>query len=187
MDDRIGRILSVLEAKGRLSDTIVLFTSDHGLALGSHGLLGKQNLYEHSMRSPAILAGPGVPAGSRVGALAYLFDLTATVGDLCGVAPPEGNEGRSLAAVMRGHEQNVRESLLLVYKDVQRALVTDGWKLIDYPQVGRMQIFDLAADAAEQHDRSGVTEEAMRVASLRDQLAATLKQARSFSPATARE
>jgi len=187
MDDRIGRILSVLEAKGRLSDTIVLFTSDHGLALGSHGLLGKQNLYEHSMRSPAILAGPGVPAGSRVGALAYLFDLTATVGDLCGVAPPEGNEGRSLAAVMRGHEQDVRESLLLAYKDVQRALVTDGWKLIDYPQAGRVQLFDLAADAAEQHDRSGVAEEAQRLAALRDQLAAALVQARSFSPATTRE
>jgi len=59
MDDRIGRILAALEAKGRLSDTIVLFTSDHGLALGSHGLLGKQNLYEHSMRSPAIPRRPG--------------------------------------------------------------------------------------------------------------------------------
>jgi arylsulfatase A-like enzyme len=88
---------------------------------------------------------------------------------------------------MRGHEQDVRESLLLAYKDVQRALVTDGWKLIDYPQAGRVQLFDLAADAAEQHDRSGVAEEAQRLAALRDQLAAALVQARSFSPATARE
>ncbi|MFM8953420.1 MAG: hypothetical protein ACKOOF_10235 [Planctomycetaceae bacterium] len=72
-------------------------------------------------------------------------------------------------------------------QDVQRALVTDGWKLIDYPQAGRVQLFDLAADAAEQHDRSGVADAAQRLAALRDQLAAALVQARTFSPATTRE
>ncbi|MFM7292610.1 MAG: sulfatase-like hydrolase/transferase [Planctomycetia bacterium] len=170
MDDRIGRILAALEAKGRLADTIVLFTSDHGLAIGSHGLLGKQNLYEHSMRSPAILAGPGVPAGKRCAALAYLFDLTATAGDLCGVEPPEGNEGRSLVPVLRGEKPGIRESLLLAYRDVQRAIVTPDWKLVDYPHAGRTQLFDLAADPAEMHDRSGDPAAAMRLADLRTRL-----------------
>lgn len=184
MDDRIGRIVRALEEKGRLADTIILFTSDHGLALGSHGLLGKQNLYEHSMRSPAILAGPGVPAGTRVEALAYLFDLTATVGDLAGVNPPEGNEGRSLTAVMRGKEPRIRDALLLAYKNVQRALVTPDWKFIDYPQAGRVQLFDLATDPAERHDLSGEVAEATRLASLRDRLAAALLHARSVSSAS---
>ena len=78
MDAQIGRVIASLADTGRLDDTLILFTSDHGLALGSHGLLGKQNLYEHSMRSPAVIAGPGVPAGKRLDALCYLFDLTAT-------------------------------------------------------------------------------------------------------------
>jgi len=69
MDAEIGRILAALEAAGRLDDTIVLFTSDHGLAIGSHGLLGKQNLYEHSMRAPAVIAGPGVTANTTITAL----------------------------------------------------------------------------------------------------------------------
>lgn len=177
MDARIGRVLAALEAKGRLADTIVLFTSDHGLALGSHGLLGKQNLYEHSMRSPAILAGPGVPAGGRVAALAYLFDLMATVGDLARVAPPAGNEGRSLMAVMRGERPAVRDTLLLAYRDVQRALVTSDWKLITYPRVERTQLFALSADPLEVHDLGAAPGEGPRLASLRERLAVAQREA----------
>jgi arylsulfatase A-like enzyme len=177
MDARIGRVVAALEAKGRLADTLILFTSDQGLAIGSHGLLGKQNLYEHSTRAPAILAGPGVPAGKRVDALAYLFDLTATVGDLATVAPPEGDEGRSLGPVIRGEKDAVRDSLLLAYKDVQRAFVTPDWKLIAYPQVGRFQLFNLARDADETDDRSNDPAQAGRLAELKARLAAAQKAA----------
>jgi arylsulfatase A-like enzyme len=177
MDARIGRVVAALEAKGRLADTLILFTSDQGLAIGSHGLLGKQNLYEHSTRAPAILAGPGVPAGKRVDALAYLFDLTATVGDLATVAPPEGDEGRSLGPVIRGEKDAVRDSLLLAYKDVQRAFVTPDWKLIAYPQVGRFQLFNLARDADETDDRSNDPAQAGRLAELKARLATAQKAA----------
>ncbi|MFM8635780.1 MAG: sulfatase-like hydrolase/transferase [Planctomycetia bacterium] len=176
MDDRIGRILAALEAKGRLADTIVLFTSDHGLAIGSHGLIGKQNLYEHSMRSPAILAGPGVPAGRRIASLAYLFDLTATVGDLCGLTPPEANEGVSLAPVLRNETPGVRESLLLAYRDLQRAIVTPDWKLIEYPRAGRTQLFDVVTDPSEIHDHAGDEDEATRLVALRGRLAASQRE-----------
>ena len=152
LDAQVGRVLAALAAKGRLADTIIVFTSDHGLALGSHGLLGKQNLYEHSMRVPAVVAGPGVPAGRRVDALCYLFDLRATVGELAGVSPPAGTEGRSLVPVVRGDARAGREELLLAYRDVQRALVTPRWKLIDYPRLGRRQLFDLDADPEECRD-----------------------------------
>ncbi len=152
MDAELGRVLAALERQGRLADTIVLFAADQGLALGSHGLLGKQNLYEHSMRSPVVLAGPGVPAGRRLDALAYLFDVTATVGDLAGVPPPAANEGTSLVPVLRGDRAAGRESLLLAYKDVQRAVVTPDWKLIRYPQAGKTQVFRLAGDPDERHD-----------------------------------
>jgi arylsulfatase A-like enzyme len=175
MDARIGRVVAALEAKGRLDDTLILFTSDQGLAIGSHGLLGKQNLYEHSTRAPAILAGSGVPAGQRIDALAYLFDLTATVGDLAGVPPPDRSEGKSLVPVMRGEKAMIRESLLLAYKDVQRAFVTPDWKIIDYPQVGRFQLFDVARDADEIDDRSNDPAQAERLAELKAGLAAAQK------------
>src|SRR5262249_50006945 len=65
LDAEVGRIMRTLKDTGRDKNTVVIFTSDHGLAIGSHGLLGKQNLYEHSMRPPLILSGHGIPVGKR--------------------------------------------------------------------------------------------------------------------------
>jgi len=177
MDAQIARVIAALEAKGRLDDTIILFTSDHGLALGSHGLLGKQNLYEHSMRPPAVIVGPGVPAGTRTDALCYLYDLTATVGDLAGVPAPEASEGKSLAPVLRGIQPAIRDELLLAYRDVQRALVTPEWKLIEYPQAGKTQIFHLKADPDEQTDRADEPAETDRRADLEARLQAARQAA----------
>ena len=93
LDEQVGRILTALELSGHADDTIIIYASDHGLALGSHGLLGKQSLYEHSMRSPLILAGPGIPAGRSTAAFTYLFDLFPTICALAGVKPPAGLAG----------------------------------------------------------------------------------------------
>jgi len=177
MDAQIGRVIAALEAKERLDDTIILFTSDHGLALGSHGLLGKQNLYEHSIRPPAVLAGPGVPAGNRTDALCYLYDVTATVGDLAGVPAPNMSEGKSLVPVLRGMQPAIRDELLLAYRDVQRALVTPQWKLIEYPQAGTRQLFDLKDDPDEQADRADEPAEAGRRADLEARLRAAQQAA----------
>ncbi len=176
MDAEISRVLAALEKKGRLADTIVLFAADQGLALGSHGLLGKQNLYEHSMRAPVVLAGPGVPDGNRVDALAYLFDVTATVGDLAGVPPPAASEGQSLVPVLRGERATGRESLLLAYKNVQRAVVTPEWKLIHYPKAKKTQVFRLASDPGEQHDLAGDPAHAESRRDLEGALAAAQRQ-----------
>ncbi len=174
MDVQIARVIAALEAKGRLDDTIILFTSDHGLALGSHGLLGKQNLYEHSMRSPAVIAGPGVPAGKRTDALCYLYDLTATVGDLAGVPAPQKSEGKSLVPVLRDQQSRIRDELLLSYRDVQRALVTPEWKLIEYPVARKTQLFHLGQDPDERVNLADDPAEAGR----RTDLDARLKAAR---------
>jgi len=162
LDAEVGRMTAVLERRGRLDDTLVLFVSDQGLALGSHGLLGKQNLYEHSMRAPAILAGPGVPAGRREGALCLLPDVVATAGELAGVPAPAGSEARSLLPVLRGERSAVRDGLLLAYRDLQRAIVTPDWKLIRYPAAGREQLFDLRADPLEMRDLAADPAEAGR-------------------------
>jgi arylsulfatase A-like enzyme len=86
IDHHIGRIVKTLEDLGELDNTIIVFTSDHGLAIGSHGLFGKQSLYQHSMNSPLIFAGPGIPKGQS-DALAYLFDLFPTTVDLARTTP----------------------------------------------------------------------------------------------------
>ena len=155
LDSQVGRILDALRDAGRLDDTLVVFAGDHGLAIGSHGLFGKQNLYEHSMRSPVILAGPGIPAGRKVDAFTYLFDLFPTLGDLAGVAPPKGSEGLSLVPVFRGLEPSRRADVFTAYRNIQRALRDDRWKLIVYPRIGKVQLFDLRDDPNETHDLSG--------------------------------
>ena len=61
VDESVGRVLDTLDASPSAKNTFVVFAADSGVARGSHGLIGKQNLYEHSMRVPLIIAGPGVP------------------------------------------------------------------------------------------------------------------------------
>lgn len=163
MDAQIGRILDALEKIGAAKDTVIVFASDQGLALGSHGLMGKQNVYESGMRVPLIFSGLGIPAGQRRDALCYLTDVYATVGELTGVKPPAGAEGRSLVTVISGERKEHREHILTGYRNVQRA-VTDGhWKLIRYPQVNVTQLFNLKADPHELADLSAKPEHAEKV------------------------
>src|SRR5262249_15932231 len=77
LDDHIGRLIQALRDLGQLDNTLVVFSADQGIAIGSRGLLGKQNLYDHSMKSPLVVAGPGVPHGQS-DALVYLFDIYPT-------------------------------------------------------------------------------------------------------------
>ncbi len=63
----MGRVLAALESAGHADDTVVVYMADHGLAVGQHGLLGKQNMYDHSVRVPCVFRGPGVPVGQRLG------------------------------------------------------------------------------------------------------------------------
>jgi arylsulfatase A-like enzyme len=131
--------------------------------------MGKQNLYEH-VKPPLLFAGPGVPKG-RSGALAYLFDLPPTLCDYAGLPTPKAWEGRSLLPVMKGEKQAVRDTLFAAYRDVQRMVRDERWKLIWYPKVGRFQLFDLMHDPDEMHDLSNQPEYADRLATMKKLLA----------------
>jgi arylsulfatase A-like enzyme len=148
IDANIGRIFRTLEELGEWENTIVVFSSDHGLAIGSHGLFGKQSVYEHSMKSPLIFSGPGIQPGNS-DALVYLFDILPTLCGLTATEIPQGLDGKNLAPLIHGEEQSVRDSLLLAYRDVQRAIRKGDWKLIRYPQVDVTQLFNLKDDPAE--------------------------------------
>ena len=80
----VGRILDSLEATGKADNTWIFFTADHGLAVGQHGLMGKQNMYDHSVRVPFMVVGPGVKAGQKIDEPIYLQDVMPTTLELCG-------------------------------------------------------------------------------------------------------
>jgi arylsulfatase A-like enzyme len=154
-----------------------VYLSDHGLALGAHGLLGKQNLYEHSARVPLVLAGPGIPAGRRDARLAYSFDLDATLCCLCGVPTPHGIDSRNLIDPSGGARGAERDSLCAAYMDCQRMIVERRWKLILYRVDGRerVQLFDLESDPHETCSLADHPEAERQVARLRARLAAWQK------------
>jgi len=167
MDHQIGRILARLAARDDADNTIVVFAADHGLAVGSHGLLGKQSVFEHSLRAPLIVSGPGVPEGTATTALTYLNDLYPTLLGMAGAqGDTEGVLGRDLRPLMRGETEAVRESVLLCMGNTQRAVSDGRWKLIRYPQIDRWRLFDLASDPHELVNLIDRPEQAGRIESL---------------------
>ncbi|MDP6539188.1 MAG: sulfatase-like hydrolase/transferase [Planctomycetota bacterium] len=157
IDTQLGRVLTKLEAMGELENTYVVYTSDHGIAIGRHGLMGKQNLYEHTWRVPMIVKGPGIEAGARAMGNVYLLDVLATLCELAGVSVPETSEGHSFVGVLRGEEEAVRDVLYGAYcggtKPGMRSVRRGDWKLIQYDtldgKVRETQLFDLSANPSE--------------------------------------
>lgn len=157
VDIEIGRVLDKLEAMGELENTYVFFTSDHGIAVGRHGLMGKQSLYEHSWRVPMLALGPGIEAGSSASGYVYLLDVLPTLCDYADIEVPEVVEGKSFRGVLEGKTERVRDVLYGTYsggtKPGMRAIKTDGWKLIKYDvldgKVRETQLFDLRENPHE--------------------------------------
>ncbi len=157
IDIQIGRVLARLKAMGELENTYILYTADHGMAIGRHGLQGKQNLYEHTWRVPFVVKGPGIKPGSRAQGNVYLLDVLATLCDLAGVTPPESNEGLSFKPVLEGKQKSIRDALFGVYnggtKPGMRSVKKGDWKLIKYDvlngSVRETQLFNLAENPEE--------------------------------------
>jgi arylsulfatase A-like enzyme len=169
IDTQIGRVLERLDTTGELANTYVFYTADHGIAIGRHGLQGKQNLYEHTWRVPLVVKGPGIQPGSRVQGNVYLTDVLATMCDLAGIKPPASNEGISFKPVLDGTQQTVRDVLYGAYsggtKPGIRCVRRGDWKLIQYDvldgQVRQTQLFNLAENPyefLEQHHGSDVNQ-----------------------------
>ena len=166
LDHHVGRIFAQLKEAGELDNTIIIFDGDNGLSLGEHGLFGKQNLYEYGgMHVPLVIAGPGIPKGKRE-ALVYLMDLFPTFCDFAGAKIPAKVEGKSLVPVLQGKETKVRDVLYTAYRDCQRAVRDDRWKLIRYPLVDKTQLFDLASDPHELTNLAYKPEHAAKVAEM---------------------
>jgi len=146
LDWCIGRIIKAVDIRGEIDETVFVLAGDNGLAVGQHGLMGKQNLYDHSCRVPLVFAGPGVPTGERRDDLAYLHDIAATLCGLTGLdTPPTMIDSRPLFGTTG------RRELYLAYESVQRGIRTERHKLVEYAVNGshRMQLFDMENDPHE--------------------------------------
>lgn len=170
LDEQVGRIIEALDASPFAKNTIIVFAADSGVARGSHGLIGKQNCYEHSMRVPLIIAGPGIAADKRTEALCYLFDILPTLGTLCGVAAPPKSQGKSFDSVLKDPALDFRPEILLGYKHVQRAWMDSQWKLIRYPHINKIQLFDLKNDPLEVNNLAESPDQQSRVAALSERM-----------------
>lgn len=154
MDEQIGRILDVLEATGKADNTWIIFTSDHGLAVGHHGLVGKQNMYEHSMRSPFIIKGPEVKKGVKIDSPIYLQDAMATTLELAESEKPDYVEFKSILPILKNTHKKNYEAIYGAYMGTQRMIIVDDWKLIAYPKLKKYKLFHLAEDPMEMNDLS---------------------------------
>jgi arylsulfatase A-like enzyme len=173
MDAQIGRILAHLEETGQAHNTYIFFTADHGLSVGQHGLIGKQSMYDHSMRPPLLVAGPGIPKGRREKLEVYLQDLMPTAIDYAGGTVPEWVEFNSLRPIIEEEQMSSSyPEIYGAYMDLQRMIRVDDYKLIVYPRAGVIKLFDLINDPTERHNLAGARSQKERVLEMFDELQA---------------
>lgn len=174
IDDNVGRVLEVLEDMGLRRDTVVAFMSDHGDMMGDHWLLNKGPFhFEGLLHVPCVWSWPGhFPAGVTAAALTSHLDVAPTILDLCGVALPEGRvppqpeapsapppwPGHSLVPILTGQAPSVRDATIVEndedYLGLRlRTLVTERWKVTMYAGQTFGELFDLAEDPGELHNR----------------------------------
>jgi arylsulfatase A-like enzyme len=157
IDNQLGKVLKKLDEMGELDNTYVIYTADHGIAVGRHGLMGKQNLYEHTWRVPFIVKGPGIKPNTRVEGNVYLLDIFPTLCDLAGIDISETVDGQSFKSVLTGEKETIRDVMYGVYcggtKPGIRCVKKGDWKLIKWDvmdgTIQKTQLFNLAQNPYE--------------------------------------
>lgn len=172
LDHRVGDIVRALKEAGVYNNTIIVFAGDNGLAVGQHGLMGKQNVYEHSVGVPLMIKTAGNhPEGKKSDKLCYLIDVFPTLCNLTQVPVPQSVDGVSLVPVIREDKQ-VRDYLYFSYVDKQRAITDGEWKLLEY-HVNKQrttQLFNLKNDPWEMNNLAADKKQTSRIKQLRKQM-----------------
>lgn len=141
VDTHIGHLLNTLEQQSQLKDTVVVFCADNGLAMGAHGLMGKQNMYEHSLKVPLILAGPGLRPGTESNPI-FLYALYQRLAQLSGLTPPAHTETTG--------------PLYFAYRDFQRSVRLGSQKMSWARHRAGLSVerYDIATDPFEENNLS---------------------------------
>lgn len=177
LDEQVGRVLDKLIEKKLADNTLVIFVSVKGLSLCSHGIIGKQTLYEEGVRSSLIVRVPGMKRDDPVcSQLVSTMDILPTLCQSSAIAIPESVDGKSLLGPYAG-QSNGRERLFFSYHDparqtVTRAIRTARHKYIHHLVTDERQLFDLDRDPIEMDNLAGKPEFASLEKSLADQLLA---------------
>ncbi len=171
MDQQIGRILDGLKNSGQAENTYIFFTADHGLAVGHHGLMGKQNLYEHSIRVPFFVAGPDVPKKTTCPQQIYLQDVMPTTLEIAHVPIADDIEFKSVLPLVKNKSHNHYQAIYGAYMNSQRSVTAGNYKLIVYPELGRKLLFDLVRDPNETRSLADEPEYQVALNELMGQLA----------------
>jgi arylsulfatase A-like enzyme len=176
MDAQVGRILDALKKSGQADNTYIFFTADHGLAVGHHGLLGKQNMYDHSVRVPLMVCGPGVPERRTIDTPVYLQDIMPSTLELAGVPKPEQVQFQSLMPLIAGTRDASYDTVYGAYMNLQRMVCADGFKLIHYPKIDRTLLYNLESDPLEMNDLAEQPQYAATIEKLKKKLGEVQKE-----------
>jgi len=159
MDYQIGRILDELRKTGQDKNTYIIFTADHGLAVGDHGFLGKQNMYDASMRVPLIITGPNVKKDFRNDEFVYLQDIVPTAYEIAGAPKPDYVDFHSLLPMATGQtDQSAYKAVYGAYMDTQRMIRNEKYKMIIYPVANVVRLYDIENDPREINDLASDTD-----------------------------
>ncbi len=177
LDVQIGKIVNRLEASGKMDNTYIIFTSDHGLAIGRHGLIGKQSQFDHSIRPPFMIVGPDIPKGQKITEDIYLQDAMATSLDIANISKPEYVFFNSVLPLAKGTQtESSYDAIYNGYIDLQRMIRKDDFKLIVYPKIEKVLLFDMVNDPEEIHDLSGEAQYKSKLKSLFEDLMVLQKE-----------
>jgi arylsulfatase A-like enzyme len=168
IDEGIGKMLTALEAHGVLDDTMIVFTLDHGDALGDHGLSYKGFFYESMAHVPLVVRGPGGQQGARCPSVVSGLDVIALFYEVFGVAPHETLQAVSPAPMMRDPTTSTRDAVFCEISG--RVMVCDGrWKYVHYA-TGKAELYDLQQQPQEVDNLTGRAEYAAHETRLRGRL-----------------
>jgi len=166
LDTQIGRVLDALEKSGKKENTYIFFASDNGLAIGSHGLFGKQSMFEHSAKIPLIVAGPNVPHNKRIETPVYLQDIVPTSLDIAGTGIPKHVQFKSLLPLFQDETVHHYDAIYGAYIQQQRMVRKDHFKLIIYPEGNIRLLYDLKNDPDEKNNLAEKPEYAAKIEEL---------------------
>lgn len=162
IDAQVGALIASLRASGRLENTVIVFTSDHGDCLGDHGHSQKWNFYEQSVRVPMIVHAPKLFSGrGEVRSLVQSIDVVPVLLELAGAEVPAWFESKTVLPALRGEAFEGRPAVyaeqgrdgVYQFTDFVSMVRTDRWKLVHFLGEPYGQLFDLWADPHEEQDR----------------------------------
>lgn len=176
LDHEIGRLLDALKESGEEDNTIIVFTGDNGLAVGQHGWMGKEDIYEHGVRIPLVMAGPGIAENKKNDAYVYLYDIFPTLCEKVGFDAPSSVDGKSFAKLLDGDNgESFRDELYLIFDKFVRGVKDENYKLIEYRNGDEEEdkwtfLYDIKNDPWETKNLADDEEYQSKVAQMREKL-----------------